>query len=701
MADSPQIYKDWQVPPQATSESSRLSFVDDCCSEGQAWIRSQRGYGDFRKALDTISGRDTSPKPSASYRSRLNTNRLKRNIREVVSVMSSMRPFWGYHSDNKAYAKQAEMMNKVTRAWYLEAFADRSVKEALQYAAATGRGWIRPVYRRDMYGTGRGDIKLLTYGAPSVLPTQLPSSGDWQGAYAVTILDEMPVAMAHGMFPMYQDRLRPSSSKYWYQSDGVRTATTGNWIKRAFGKVTGTGDPQLTDLLVPVRYSYVLDLSINTTDRVIPMGEPGSSWAYDVPAIGQDIPVGLDPRTNQMSFRKANENDARLYPYRRLIISSDACIMYDGPNFDWHGMFPGISFCPDEWPWEPLGFSLVHDGYDINEAIKTIDRGNMDKITCSLDMPLAFDVNAISMKDMKRMDPMQPRSRWGYDGSATERMPIEPAIPPEVLKVEPASLEFRQILQDGMDAQMAINDVNALAKARAVGSVEQLEKIMELQGPIVADMSRSMEPPMRDLGNMVKYLVAQYFTTPRLMQYVGADGVSQEVFDYDPASIIPSHMPGDNPEQASPSSKIQRARVFVDNLRFFILPNSLHEYHQMEMKLGLIQLKKAGVKISSQTIAEAWLINNYGTFSGNTEIEKWQSEQEMDLEFAARLEAIKGSLAGDLPAPPGAPAAPGQPPPGAPGPNGAAPEGRPPTFSAPFALKSKDGGTRSTITSSK
>jgi hypothetical protein len=120
----------------------------------------------------------------------------------------------------------------------------------------------------------------------------------------------------------------------------------------------------------------------------------------------------------------------------------------------------------------------------------------------------------------------------------------------------------------------------------------------------------------------------------------------------------------------------------------------------MEMKLGLIQLKKSGVKISSQTIAEAWLINNYGSFDGNNEIEKWQSEQEMDLEFAARLEAIKGELAGEIPPPPGQPAVPGQPPPGAPAP-GTQPEGRPSTFSAPPKLVAKDGGMRSTITTSK
>src|SRR5882762_4652474 len=252
MATAP-AYKSWQIAPAAASEASILGWVDDACGEGISWIRSQRCSRDYRKALDTISGIDTQPTSAASYRSKLNTNRLKRNIREVVSVMSRLRPFWGYHSDNKAYLDESGMMNKVTRAWYLESFADRSVKEALQYAAATGRGWLHPIYRRNMFGTGKGDIKLLTYGAPCVLPLQLPSSGDWQSAYAVTILDEWPVAMAHGMFPSFQHLMRPTSSRYWYSSDGVRQASRGNILQRIFGKTPRAGATGLSDLLVPIR----------------------------------------------------------------------------------------------------------------------------------------------------------------------------------------------------------------------------------------------------------------------------------------------------------------------------------------------------------------------------------------------------------------------------------------------------------------
>lgn len=694
------VYREWQCPPAGVAADRRLGWLNEATEEGQAWIKSQRGYSDFRKALETLSGGETGTRP-AEYRSQLNTNRLKRNIREVVGTMAKLRPLWGYHSDNKAYASQAQMMNRVTRAWYLEQFADRKIRESLQYAAATGRGWACPVYSRSMYGTGPGDIRIFTYGAPCVLPVQLPSSGDWQSAYAVTILDEMPVAMAHGMFPAFQHVLRPSSSRYWYMNDGVRRATAGNLLQRIFGSSARRQPTSeaLSDLLVPIRKTFVIDLSINTTNQPIPMGEPGASWAYTVPFIGQRIPTGIDAKTQQPTFREANETDARLYPYRRLLISSDQTVLYDGPSFDWHGMFPGVSFTMDDWPWEPLGFSLVREGYEINEAIKTITRGNMDKVRSQLDPSLAYDNNAVSMSEARSFDPMKPRERIGYDGSALEGKPFQTVVEPEYLKVTAESMAFLQYLEGAMDNQLAVTDAMALAKMRAVGSMDDLEKIMEANGPIIEDMSRSMEPPMRDLGVMVKYLVLQNYTTPRVMQIVGVDGITPEVFDYNPTELVPSHLVGEDTTTASPTSAALRARNLADNLRFFILPNTLHEMQQMTMKLGLLQLKKAGVMIDSQTIAEAWSVPNYGTIDGNTVIDRWQREQEMQLEQAARMKAIMEPLGLQPPGSPDAsPAAPG--PPGPPPPTGPPQEGRPNSFSAAPQLVSKDGGARSAITTS-
>lgn len=693
MAETPS-YKEWQCPPSAVPEDKKLGWLNEATEEGEAWLKNQRGYADFQKALDVISGRDMSPASTASYRSRVNPNRLKRNVREVTGALSRLRPMWGYHSENKAYAGHANMMNKTTRAIYLEQFFDLSIHSALDYAAATCRGWVRPIYRRSMAGTGQGNIRLLTYGSPCVLPVQLPNDGNFQEAYAVQYLDEMPVYMAHGMFPLFQHRLRAASNRYWYANDNVRKSAQGNWLSRAFGKITRqkSDAAAMSDLLVPMRYTYIIDLTINTTKVTIPMGQVGTSWSYNVPYLGQEIQVGIDPKSGTMLKRKADENDARLYPYRRLLISSDSCITYDGPSFDWHGMFPGVSFSVDSWPWEPLGFSLVHDGYEINEAIKEIYRGNMDKARAQVNPSLAYDTNVVTLKEARGVDPFQPNFRAGYDGTSLEGTPFQPIVPPEMLKIEPESMALADKFEQILDHQLGIADLATLAKMQAAGSMDDLEKIVEVNGPIIESLSRGMEPSMRDLGVMTKYLVLQYMTTARLMQYVGEDNVTREVFDFDPASVVPSHMVGEDPETPSSLTKLQRARTFADNLRFFILPNSLHELTQMAMKLGLIQLKKAGVKIDSQTVAEAWNVPNYGTIDGNTVLERYATEQEDDLEFAVRMKTLAETEGLGLPgAPLGSPAAPPNKP----------QEGRPSSGQAAPALKSKDGGARSTITESK
>ncbi len=305
--------RDWQCPSQATSDVRKRGWLNEATEEGQNWLRSQRGYVDWRKSLDIISGKADAP-DQVAYRSKIKTNRLKRNIREIVGGLSNIRPLWGFHSDNPAFIANASMMNKVSRAVYLEQFFDRSLKEVLQYAAATCTGWARPVYRRSQAGRGKGNIQLLSYGAPSVVPVQMPASNDWQEAYAVTLLDEMPIYMAHSRFPEYQEQLQPTTSQYWYAAE-IRTAASGNMWKRLFsGNFKRPAGSAMSDLYIPIRYTTIIDNTINKTGRMIPMGEIGSEWYYEVTSLGEEIPTGTG------TYRNATPDDARLSPYRRLMI---------------------------------------------------------------------------------------------------------------------------------------------------------------------------------------------------------------------------------------------------------------------------------------------------------------------------------------------------------------------------------------------
>lgn len=674
-------YAEWQCPASDAAEKYKLGWLNSCVEEGDSWNRSQRGHRDYRKALDIISG-SVDAGELLLYRSHLSGGRLKTNIRTAISGLANIRPMWGYHADNQDFQKHAAMLNRVSRAIYLEQFFDRAIKEALQWAAATCTGWIRPVYQRDQAGRGKGNIQLLSYGSPCVLPVQLPANGDYQQAYAVTLLDEMPIYMAHSKFPDFQDRLRPTSSKYWYSSD-IRKSAMGNASKRTFwNPFKRHKDSVLSDLYVPIRYTTVIDLSVNMTGQTIAMGEPGSSWYYEVPPY--------DP-TGKISGKPVTESEARMYPYRRLLISSENCCMYDGPAFDWHGELDLIPFCVDQWPWEPIGFSMVHDGYEIQKAIDAIDRGTMDKINAQQDLPLGYDLNAVNKREAMEFDPMQPRARIAFDGSAVDK-PFAPPVPPEVYQVRPEVLQFKAELEQALDYQLQIRDIVELGKARALGKgMDQLEALMAANGPVVKDMARGMERSLCRIGQQLKYLELQYLTTARVMQYVGEDGVTPETFDYDPATLVPSHMPGEEPTDSgqkpigSKYSQIQRARWFAENVRFFLMPHSVHEITQMTYRLLLLQLRQRGAPIAWATVMESCDVPNVTKPEGSSVQEQFYAEKEIEIQHMIRAQQIAQALGIDAQAMAGAG--------GGAKPNGSSAHGgRPPTAQQAPQLRKKGDG---------
>ncbi|MGH7182579.1 MAG: hypothetical protein ACREJN_11455, partial [Nitrospiraceae bacterium] len=535
---------------------------------------------------------------------------------------------------------------------------------------------------------------------PCVLPTQLPSNGDYQEAYAVSLMDEIPIYMAHGLFPRYQERLLPTTSKYWYSAD-IRKAATGNMFQRMFGNFFRGADSVAQDAFVPVRKTWVIDLSINETGEVLYMGdwtvnskgdpEPENSWSYKVPSYKKSIPWRKD--------KIADVNDARIYPNRRLLISSETCIMYDGPAFDWHKELPLVPLCLDDWAFDPMGFSLVRDGYEIQKSLNELERGTMDKNRAQMDMSLAYDINAVSSQEAKQYDPMQPRGRVGFDGSLVDE-PFKSVVPSEVLRVSPEIFTAIEHLEKTMDYQMGIGDFQAMALARGVVGQEDLaDKLSQASGPVAMEITRSVERFISKIGNQTKYIVPQYYPTRRIMQYVGPDKVTKQTFDYDPEKLIPSHMPGEpthDKETQKPLQSIysqqERARWFCENLQFSIAPHTAHELVQMSHKLGLIQLKKAGIQISSRSIAEAWNVSNFGGPDGSTEYERYFNEQEDVVRHTLRLQDIAETIkAMGIPPTPAVQQALAQ----LMGQNSK--EGRPTVGLESPRLIQKDGGMRSTI----
>ena len=149
----------------------------------------------------------------------------------------------------------------------------------------------------------------------------------------------------------------------------------------------------------------------------------------------------------------------------------------------------------------------------------------------------------------------------------------------------------------------------------------------------------------------MKFNIIQYMTTGRIMQYVGADQIAPEVFDYSPEMVTPSHMPGEQTIDGegkpteSKTSKFIRAKTFANNLRYFITPHSLHYIAQKEQKLNLLALLGKGVPVDPETIAGQFDLPNWGSIEGSTIKEKvfnWAKEQLTEKADLAKLEKALG-----------------------------------------------------------
>jgi hypothetical protein len=206
-----------------------------------------------------------------------------------------------------------------------------------------------------------------------------------------------------------------------------------------------------------------------------------------------------------------------------------------------------------------------------------------------------------------------------------------------------------ELLQNSIQRQLGLDQIKALEKLKA--SIQDPEKALDAEGPVVMGTSRSMEMGLRDMGNMVKYLILQYMTTAQVMQIVGAEGMPAEVFDYAPDRVIPSHLPGeqtiDPAGQAVPSSADQftRAKNFAKNLKYFITPHSLHYIAQNKFKLNLLAAAGKGVVIDPETMAHAFEIPNWGSIDGSTVKEKvfnWAKEQLTEKAEIAKLAKALG-----------------------------------------------------------
>lgn len=638
---------DFKIPSRGSSEDDKLEFCNNAIARGLSFLRAQPAFADIQKGRDIVHAMETYDEAIPDKLSHVRVPRIKRQIREIVATLSNLRPTWDYVSNNPTlYEGQANVLNKLAKAWYFAEEVDRSIRQALQYAASEGTGYLYITWEKPLRSK-IGRIKLTPLGALSYIPFQQSLDNKVQNAEVGIVCTEIPVARARRLYHKPNLQATNSTATNLVSGGGVMQMIS-NMIS-PYLRASGPNRRRNRDSNTPtvnIYHLYIKDDSINTTGHEIKMGEfsadgtPATSFSYIVPYVGQPIPTGkfipeyqdgrpvLNPMTQEPTLteetRPAEQADCMLYPNLRLIISTLDEILYDGPSMWWHGKIPVVQFKFDDWPWNFLGFSLVRDTWRLEESITSRLRARDDATNARLNPALMYDSRMSDQFDEK-FTPRIPGGRIVKPPMVDK--PVEAVVPWQAYEV-PVNVDMEiKADEDRLDFLLGVSQMDALFKLKQMPQSDSLDKILGASTSILVDLARNMESSITELGEMWKVLAMQYATVQERIHLLGEDGTTIEDFDFDPGNMIPSHLPGEDPTKPSRANKFERARFHVDSFRFNVIPNSLTQITAITRKMLSMQLwRDKTFPMDVWTFAEIMEIPNIGPMPPGAKnmIERWE-----------------------------------------------------------------------------
>lgn len=645
--------------PYENYEKDLLAWVIDKEREGDQLIKAEPGYDEIDKSISYIMGEQgESRRPSEL--SHVNLNLTKHIILQTVSGLTDIHPLFGFKTYNNNFAGVAEVLQRMSMAWWINNFCDLKLADTIRYSAGAGTGYCEIKWDASAAG-GQGDIVMVPRDPRDVLPINPTFDQSLQSWEGVIVRSAMGINELRARYPEKAYRLVPDRSS--------STMLTRTWT-RAKRLMSQISSPAPVDVMMQnsahnapskitasdVLTIYIKDRRIHTGNVPIKMGDPNTSWCYTVYPINFIKPDG----------KKAGVEDSRLYPRGRMIVCTRKVVLYDGPNPYWHGMFPLAKLCLDPWPWALLGLGLAHDLLPLQDALNETVNGVMDAVRKTLRPGVIADKKVVPESVWQRIDTRQAGLKLKTNPAAGKTLEFtEPPILPTYI------MEMITLLKGTMDEISGVANMTALTQLQQAPGADSIERMMEALTPVLRLKGRLLEAFLREMGEMVKCNFFQFYNLPRRVSMLGEAGLDFTDFDFDPGTLVPALSKQDTGYVQQLDKDLYdrptRAQWFHKNFTFQITPNSLLAISQISRKLMYLQLARMQPPLMDRwSLYEVLEIPNGGTPPGDA------------ITITDRLKAEQVMF----------------PPPGA------EPVGRPPTAQQMPSIQEKDQGTRQTISES-
>ncbi len=590
-------------------EAAMIKWLDGAVIDGESILKSDPMYEDIERNIAYVMGDQLDPKRSPMLSS-IQDNRTKHIVLQSVAALTDIHPLFGFKTFNDKFAQQNEVLWKLTQAWWVNNFCDVKLADVLRYAAVPGTGYCEIQWNPAAWG-GTGDIELVPRDPRDVLPykpTLTQSIQDWEG---VIIRSAKTVNELQGRFPekaylIQADRDQSAFNRTWNRARRLMaslvtpapvdtlTATTANAVKRV----------PTVDLF----HAWVKDRRFHIGSEPITMGEPGTTWSYKV------YPVDMVGKPDPVDGHIVTKQECRLYPRGRLIISTRKCVLFDGPNTYWHGMFPIAKLCLDPWPWGLLGASLVKDLMPLQAPLNEILNGTLDPCRKALRPGVVADRRAVHESQWQSIDTRQPGLKAKINAQIGKGLEFtDPPVLPNYI------FDTLKFAVSEMDYHADVANLQALTQLNQAPGADSVERLQEALSPVLRLKGRLMEVFLREVGEMVKYNFFQFYNMARRVSILGEQGIDFSDFDFDPGTLIPSMSEGDpgyDPAYDFKLDKTIRAQHHAKNFTFSITPNSLLAISRISRKLLYMQLFQAGL-MDPWTLFEVLEIPNGGSPPGN------------------------------------------------------------------------------------
>lgn len=600
----------WQVPGFEMGGHYVKGWVDELVQGGDRWAREQEGTRNVERDIRLLLGLDQD--------NAMKTNMLMPNIRTFVETISDLRQIATLGTNAEQYKQYVQTYNKELKHVYWASEYVFNIRRTLQWTML-GCGMVWMHYTRPYYGHCFGKPRNVfdALGPFEGLPEQLPFNNDPQGAYAFTVITPMPVWEAHARFPEFSEYLVPISRYDWKHYGSAGGVRLDHWDKNRFSGRWGW-----ENRYVEIRRTYIHDLRINETKKTLQMGIPGSTWGYTVPSYG-DLLVSTNPQNGLPESRRAEEEDCKVYPQMREIITSPSCPvpMYDDTAFDMHGEIPVVQFDVNDYPFAARGYSAVRQVAGLERSRRARLSEIDETLAVRKDPPMGYDfTSGASRTQLEKLDLLRSQGiRAGVKGDPKKALS---SMLPDSMTVDGEDWKAQEFYDAGIKSTLGMNDIASMRDLKMNMSDQSFDKFITNLGPMAKGIAMVMWRGSSRLAQLLKYNIAQYKSVDELISDIGPEAIDLETYDNDPTSIVPSHLPNELLTGESRYTKAQRARWFLDRIGIISTPMQLLDITQMQEKMLWMFLFQKGAQLPQSAYMEKFGITGYDALH-----QEWKEEQ--------------------------------------------------------------------------